>query len=154
MIRVLQAAADAFGWKPAAASSGRGVGIACSIDAGTYIATMAELAVDPSHGTVEVRRIVCAQDMVIVVNPDGSKMQMEGAITMGLGYALAEELRFRGGEILVLEGVFRDEDGDYPTGTWLRNPRWSRHTPFTGPEGALIYVKVGAIGADFMGIGT
>ena len=52
-----------------------------------------------------------------------------------------------GEEILVLEGVFRDEDGVYPAGSWLRNPRWSRHTPFTGPEGALIYVKVGAMDA-------
>lgn len=38
--------------------------------------------------------------MGIVVNPEGAKMQMEGAITMGLGYSFAEELRFRGGEIL------------------------------------------------------
>jgi anti-sigma factor ChrR (cupin superfamily) len=59
-----------------------------------------------------------------------------------------------GEEILVLDGVFHDEDGDYSTGTWLRNPRWSRHTPFTGAEGALTYVKVGAIGANFMSIGT
>jgi len=55
-----------------------------------------------------------------------------------------------GEEILVLNGLFQDEDGEYPAGTWLRNPRWSRHTPYTGPEGALIYVKVGAIGAPFM----
>jgi len=39
-----------------------------------------------------------------------------------------------GEEILVLDGVFSDEHGDYPAGTWLRNPRWSQHTPFTGPE--------------------
>jgi len=37
-----------------------------------------------------------------------------------------------------------------PAVTWLRNPRWSRHTPSSGPEGALIYVKVGAIDAPFM----
>ncbi len=55
-----------------------------------------------------------------------------------------------GEEILVLEGVFRDELGEYAAGTWLRSPRGSRHTPYTGAEGALIYVKVGAIGADFM----
>jgi anti-sigma factor ChrR (cupin superfamily) len=48
-----------------------------------------------------------------------------------------------GEEILVLEGLFRDEHGEYPAGCWIRSPRWSRHTPFTGPEGALIYVKVG-----------
>ncbi len=55
-----------------------------------------------------------------------------------------------GEEILVLQGVFRDEQGEYPTGTWLRSPRWSRHTPYTGGEGALIYVKVGHLGAVFM----
>ena len=40
-------------------------------------------------------------------------------------------------------GRFRDEQGEYPPGTWLCNPRWRRHTPFTGSEGALIYVTVG-----------
>jgi anti-sigma factor ChrR (cupin superfamily) len=59
-----------------------------------------------------------------------------------------------GEEILVLEGLFRDEDGEYPAGTWLRNPRWSRHTPFTGAEGALIYVKVGGLAAPFLVPGT
>jgi isoquinoline 1-oxidoreductase len=61
---------------------------------------MAEVKDDPAQGQVKVQRVVCAQDMGLVVNPEGAKMQMEGAITMGLGYALAEELRFRGGEIL------------------------------------------------------
>ena len=55
-----------------------------------------------------------------------------------------------GEEILVLQGLFCDEQGEYPAGTWLRSPRWSRHTPFTGSEGALIYVKVGHLGATFM----
>jgi anti-sigma factor ChrR (cupin superfamily) len=55
-----------------------------------------------------------------------------------------------GEEILVLEGLFRDEHGEYPAGTWLRSPRGSRHTPFTGSEGALIYVKVGHLGARFL----
>lgn len=47
-----------------------------------------------------------------------------------------------GEEILVLEGVFQDEFGDYPAGTWLRNPHGSVHTPYS-TEGCLIYVKVG-----------
>ncbi len=47
-----------------------------------------------------------------------------------------------GEEIYVLEGVFSDEEGDYPAGTWLRNPAWSAHAPFSR-EGCLIYVKVG-----------
>lgn len=56
-----------------------------------------------------------------------------------------------GEEILVLEGMFCDEHGQYPTGSWLRNPSYSSHTPFTLKEGALIYVKVGHIDAGLMG---
>jgi anti-sigma factor ChrR (cupin superfamily) len=48
-----------------------------------------------------------------------------------------------GEEILVLEGRFADEDGEYPVRTWLRNPAGSRHAPRTGAEGALLYVKSG-----------
>lgn len=53
-----------------------------------------------------------------------------------------------GEEILVLEGVFRDEHGAYPRGTWIRSPHMSRHTPFTSAEGATILVKVGHLRAD------
>lgn len=55
-----------------------------------------------------------------------------------------------GEEIFVLEGVFRDELGTYPAGSWLRSPPMSRHTPFTAAEGALIYVKTGHVGAAFL----
>ena len=54
-----------------------------------------------------------------------------------------------GEEMLVLAGVFEDEAGRYAAGTWLRNPRGSRHTTRTGTEGAMLYVKTGAIGASF-----
>jgi CO/xanthine dehydrogenase Mo-binding subunit len=100
MRKVLQAAANAFGWRSAAAPSGNGFGLACSVDAGTYVATMAEIKVEPKTGRIQVIRMVCAQDMGIVVNPEGAKIQIEGGITMGLGYTLAEELRFLGGDIL------------------------------------------------------
>jgi len=100
MQTVLRAAADAFGWKAGAGPTGRGVGVACATDAGTYVATMAEVTVDQTDGRVRVQRVVCAEDMGLVVNPEGAKMQIEGGVMMGLGYALSEELRFRGGEIL------------------------------------------------------
>ncbi|MCP5382281.1 MAG: cupin domain-containing protein [Kordiimonadaceae bacterium] len=48
-----------------------------------------------------------------------------------------------GEEILVLEGTFYDEHGSYPKGTWIRSPHFSKHTPFTKEDGALIYVKTG-----------
>lgn len=100
MRRVLEAAAKQFGWKPAKGAGGRGAGVACAIYLGTYVATMAEVAVDRSSGRVQVSRVVCAQDQGVVVNPDGSRQQMEGSITMGLGYALTEEVRFKDGEVL------------------------------------------------------
>ena len=53
-----------------------------------------------------------------------------------------------GEEILVLDGVFEDEQGVYPKGTWLRNPLSSVHTPFSR-EGCLIYVKTGHLNRQF-----
>jgi len=52
-------------------------------------------------------------------------------------------MHFGGEEILVIEGTFCDEHGTYPTGSWIRSPHQSTHTPFTGSDGALIYVKTG-----------
>lgn len=49
-----------------------------------------------------------------------------------------------GEEIFVMDGVFEDEQGRYPAGTWLRNPPWSRHHPFSR-EGCTLLVKVGHI---------
>ena len=49
---------------------------------------------------------------------------------------------YGGEEILVLEGLFSDEHGDYPAGTWLRSPHLSQHQPFS-QSGCLILVKVG-----------
>lgn len=55
-----------------------------------------------------------------------------------------------GEEIFVLEGVLRDELGAYPAHSWLRNPPGSEHSLYTEAEGALIYVKIGHIGAPFL----
>lgn len=100
MIRVLKTAAEKFGWTPSSPHSGRGFGAACGIDSGTYVAHIAEVEVDKNTGHVQVKRVVCAQDMGVAINPEGAKLQIEGCITMGLGYALAEEIRFKGGKIL------------------------------------------------------
>jgi nicotinate dehydrogenase subunit B len=102
MARVLRAAAEKFGWKPAKAPSGRGLGVSCGTDAGTYVAHIAQVDVDKTSGHVQVRKVVCAQDMGLSINPEGARIQIEGCITMGLGYALTEEIHFKGGDILDL----------------------------------------------------
>jgi nicotinate dehydrogenase subunit B len=99
MIACLKAVADKFGYIAGKAPSGRGIGIAVGTDAGTWVAHMAEVKVDKKTGKVEVVRIACAQDMGLCVNPEGSTIQMEGCITMGLGYTFTEELFFEGGNI-------------------------------------------------------
>ncbi|MCG6926886.1 MAG: molybdopterin-dependent oxidoreductase [Acidobacteria bacterium] len=99
MSRVVREVARASGWTPQPGPSGRGFGVAAGIDSGTYAALAVEVKVDRATGAIQVERVVCAQDMGIVVNPDGARMQMEGCITMGLGYVLSEELHFDGGEL-------------------------------------------------------
>ncbi|WP_127562641.1 cupin domain-containing protein [Nioella ostreopsis] len=47
-----------------------------------------------------------------------------------------------GEEFLVLEGVFSDEHGDYPAGSYVRNPIGTSHRPHIGPEGCTILVKL------------
>jgi len=115
MIGVLKAVADKFGYVPGKAPSGRGIGIACGTDAGTWVAHIAEVEVDLKTGKVKVLRLSCAQDMGLCVNPQGTLIQMEGCLTMGLGYTLTEELRFEGGNI-------RDRNFDsyeIPRFSWL-----------------------------------
>lgn len=52
-----------------------------------------------------------------------------------------------GEEILVLEGVFSDENGDYPAGTYIRNPPSSKHAPFSR-EGCTLFVKLHQFATD------
>lgn len=96
MRRVLDAAVEKFGWKPAVSPAGRGHGVACENYLGTYVATIAEVAVDHKSGVVNVRRMVCAQDMGEMINPLGAHAQIRGGLTMGLGFALSEEVDFAG----------------------------------------------------------
>ena len=60
---------------------------------------MAEVHVDKSTGAVKIKRVVCVQDMGHVINPEGAKLQIEGCITMSMGYTLSEDIQFEGGKI-------------------------------------------------------
>ena len=101
MRRVLETAATKFGWKSAKGPTGRGVGIACGMYTYTYSGVAAEVAVDRKTGRIQVRRIVFAHDQGPTVSPEGTRQQVEGAIIMGIGHALSEEVRFKGGDVLV-----------------------------------------------------
>ena len=97
---VLQAAAQKFGWSAFKSGNGRGGGIACGFDKGGYVATCAEVTVDRASGRVEVVRLVEAFECGAIVNPDGLRNQVEGAMVMGLGGALWEAIEFENGRIL------------------------------------------------------
>lgn len=99
MKRTLELAAKTFGWKTTDRPSGLGHGIACAFDAGTYVAVIAEVRVDTTTGVIQPVRFIGAQDMGQIVNPHGAKLQLEGCINMGLGYALTEDIEFDWGKV-------------------------------------------------------
>ncbi len=100
MIAVIEALAEKFGYTPEPGPSGRGIGMACGTDAGTWVAVMIEVDVDENTGKVQPIRAVCSQDMGLCVNPQGSYIQAEGCVTMGMGYALSEDVQFKGGDVI------------------------------------------------------
>lgn len=102
MIRVLKTAAGKFGHKFGKGPSGKGYGISCTNYLNSYVATIAHVSVNKSTGKVKVERVVCAQDMGEIINPQGAKLQIEGGITMGISAALSEEIEFSGGKIRTL----------------------------------------------------
>jgi isoquinoline 1-oxidoreductase len=96
---VLEAATGRFGWGAPKKGSDRGVGMACGMEKGGFVASCAEVIVDPSSGEVKVARVVTAFDCGPIVNPDHLQNQVEGAVTMGLGGALFEAIHFENGKI-------------------------------------------------------
>lgn len=94
----LEAAADRFGWKTAAAPSGQGVGVAIGLDVGSYAAECVSIRLQGKE--VAVDRVSSAIDCGLVYNPEGVRAQMEGAIIMGLGGALFEAAEFSNGRLL------------------------------------------------------
>jgi isoquinoline 1-oxidoreductase len=97
---VLQAAAERFGWKDRKKSAGRGFGLAAGFEKGGRVATFVEIAVERPSGTVKPLRVAQAFECGAVVNPEHLRNQIEGAVIMGIGGALFEEIEFAGGKIL------------------------------------------------------
>jgi isoquinoline 1-oxidoreductase len=95
---VLQAAAKTFGWGEQKSSATRGFGIALGAEKGSYVATCVEL--EFRDGDVRAKRVAEAFECGAVVNPNGLRNQITGAIMMGLGGALFEAIHFDNGKIL------------------------------------------------------
>ncbi len=94
---VLRAAADRFGWQTRQRGAGRGFGLAGGTEKGGYVATCAEIAVEGD--IVRVVRAVNAFECGAIVNPNGLRNQVEGALVQGLGGALFEAIAFEEGRI-------------------------------------------------------
>ena len=96
---VLEAAAERLGWEKRKSESHRGIGIAGGVEKGGYMATCAEVQVDPKSSEVKITRVVAAFECGAIINPDGLMNQIEGSIIMGMGGALSEAIEFENGVI-------------------------------------------------------
>lgn len=102
-IGVLKAAAEKYGWenrplrgsKPdGSGKPAKGRGIAWVNRDDVRVATIADVTVDPTSGTIKVGRVVVAHDCGLVVNPDGLRNQVEGNVIQSLSRTLHEEVTF------------------------------------------------------------
>ena len=96
---VVEAAAKSFGWPRKKSQQGQGFGIAAGFEKGSYVATCAEVIVDRSSGAVRIVKLLEAFECGAIVNPDGLRNQVIGAMIQGLGGALFEAVEFENGRI-------------------------------------------------------
>jgi isoquinoline 1-oxidoreductase len=87
---VIVAAADKFNWKARKKIPGHGFGIAAGFEKAAYVATCAEVSVNPDTGVVKVLRAVASFECGAIVNPDHLRNQVDGAVAMGIGGALKQ----------------------------------------------------------------
>lgn len=120
---VFEKAAEGFGWGKEKSTSERGFGIAGGTDKGGYVATCAEVEIDPKTKRVRVRRVVQAWESGAVVNPSGLRNQVGGGMMQGIGGALFEGILFSDGQI------------ENPSFTDYRLPRFK-----DAPEVAVILI--------------
>jgi CO/xanthine dehydrogenase Mo-binding subunit len=114
-IAVVKAAADAYGWDsrpspraPAARGTGNilnGRGIAYAFRSQTVVAQIAEVEVNRRTGHVWVKRLVCAHDCGLVINPEGLRHTIENGLMYGLSRALYEEVQFDTEKVTTVDWV-------------------------------------------------
>ncbi len=99
---VLEEAAKRFQWTERVQRKDRnvGVGLACGTEKGSYVAACVEVEVDRERRKIIPRRVCEVFECGAIINPDNLRAQVEGAIIMGLGPALREEMKFESGRML------------------------------------------------------
>ena len=110
---ILQAAAEKAGWdtrpspKPHNGTgevvTGRGVGL--GVRNGTLVATVAEVEVNRGTGAVHVKRLVCAHDCGLIINPDGLKGTISANLMHSMSRALKEEVKFNSTTVTSVDWV-------------------------------------------------
>ena len=95
---VLKRAAALLGWQarpsPGPGGIGRGIAYVHYKDNENYVAIAMEAEVERGSGAIKVRRIACAHDCGLMINPDGVRAQVEGNILQTLSRTLFEEIKF------------------------------------------------------------
>ncbi|MBI1300661.1 MAG: molybdopterin-dependent oxidoreductase [Alphaproteobacteria bacterium] len=99
LIDALRTCAEKFGWN-GARKTNHGFGIACGAVKGGYVATCAEVAVEPDTGVLTVLRLVTSFECGAIINPRHLKSQVVGCVLQGLGGALFEAVDFKDGQVL------------------------------------------------------
>ena len=96
---VLDAAAKRFDWagRRAKKEANTGVGLACGTEKGSYVAACVQIAI--REGRIVVQHVCEVFECGAVINPANLLSQIQGCITMGIGPALREEMRFQNGQI-------------------------------------------------------
>jgi len=105
---VLEAAAKRFDWRERVKRKEPdvGVGLACGTEKGSYVAACVEVAINRAKNHYTVRHVCEVFECGAVINPANLVSQIQGAIIMGLGPVLREEMRFEAGKML--NASFRD----------------------------------------------
>ncbi|MFZ5555621.1 MAG: molybdopterin cofactor-binding domain-containing protein [Pseudomonadota bacterium] len=116
---LLERVATMAGWD-APLPPGHGRGVAAYACFGSFVAQVAEVGPDAA-GALRVKRIWCALDCGVAVNPDAVRAQIEGGIAQGLSAALKEAVRIEGGQ--VRHATFED----YPILTLPETPAIEVH---------------------------
>ena len=97
-IEVVKRAAALIDWRPRPSpgpgGTGRGIAYLHYKNNETYVAIAMEVDVAKTTGAIRVRRVACAHDCGLVINPDALKLQIEGSILQTLSRTLLEEVRF------------------------------------------------------------